>query len=259
MLIVPNFFYFRALYMQLFRKVDMKNFLLVFALIFLVFSGAKAQNVQDVDALKFKELVDKGNCLLLDVRTPGEYASGHIAGSTNINIADPAFESRIKLLDKSKSILIYCLSGSRSEVAAMYMSKLGYKPVYNLQRGVITWNRAGLPLETSGRAVASSAATYTDQAFTQLLKNNKLVLVDFNATWCAPCKAMMPVVEKISNDFKGKAHVAMVDVEANKTIFNSLQIQSIPGFVLFKDGKKVWTYNGIISYADLSGVIKKYL
>lgn len=237
----------------------MKNLLLTFAFSILVFAGAMGQNFQNVDALKFKEQIDKGNCLLLDVRTQGEYASGHIAGSTNINISDPAFESRIKLLDKSKAILIYCLSGSRSEVAAMYMSKLGYKSVYNLNRGIITWNRAGLPLETSGRAVASSAATYTDQAFNQLLKDNKLVLVDFNATWCAPCKAMMPVVEKISTEFKGKARVALVDVEANKTIFNSLQIQSIPGFVLFKDGKKVWTYNGIISYADLSGVIKKYL
>ena len=237
----------------------MKNLLIVLILILKVFSGAKAQNFQDVDALKFKEQIDKGNCLLLDVRTPGEYTTGHIAGSTNINIADSEFASKIKLLDKSKTLLIYCLSGSRSDAAGEYMSRQGFKKIYTLQRGLINWNRAGFSLETSGRAVASSAATYTDQAFNQLLKDNKLVLVDFNATWCAPCKAMMPVVEKISTEFKGKAHVALVDVEANKTIFNSLQMQSIPGFVLFKDGKKVWTYNGIISYADLSGVIKKYL
>lgn len=237
----------------------MKKVLLIFALVLSVFSGAKAQTVKDVDALKFKELIDKGNCLLLDVRTPGEYSTGHIAGSTNINIADPEFASKIKLLDKSKTLLVYCLSGSRSDAAGEYMSRQGFQKIYTLQRGLINWNRAGLSLETSGRAVASSAATYTDQAFSQLLKDNKLVLVDFNATWCAPCKAMMPVVEKISTDFKGKAHVATIDVEANKAIFNSMQIQSIPGFVLFKDGKKVWTYNGIISYADLSGVIKKYL
>ena len=237
----------------------MKKVLLIFALVLSVFSGAKAQTVQDVDALKFRELIDKGNCLLLDVRTPGEYSTGHIAGSTNVNIADPEFASKIKLLDKSKTLLVYCLSGSRSDAAGEYMSRQGFQKIYTLQRGLINWNRAGLSLETIGRAVASSAATYTDQAFSQLLKDNKLVLVDFNATWCAPCKAMMPVVEKISTDFKGKAHVATIDVEANKAIFNALQIQSIPGFVLFKDGKKVWTYNGIISYADLSGVIKKYL
>ena len=237
----------------------MRNILLILVLMFAAFSGAKSQSVQDVDALKFKELIGKGNCLLLDVRTPGEYSSGHIAGSTNINIADPEFPSKIKLLDKSKTLLIYCLSGSRSDAAGQYMSRQGFQKIYTLQRGVMTWNRAGLPLETTGRAVASSAKIYTDQAFSQLLKENKLVLVDFNAVWCAPCKAMMPVVEKISTDFKGKAHVAMVDVEANKTIFNALQIQSIPGFVLFKDGKKVWTCNGIISYADLSDVIKKHL
>jgi len=123
----------------------------------------------------------------------------------------------------------------------------------------MTWSNAGFPLEQSTQMVASAATSYTEQSFSKLLKDNKLVLVDFNAVWCVPCKQMIPVVDKVSSDFKGKAKVEKVDVEANKAITAAYQVQTIPGFVLFKDGKKVWSYSGIISYADLSGVIKKYL
>ena len=110
----------------------MKAILLTLVFILVAFFGAKAQTVQDVDALNFKAQIDKGNCLLLDVRTPGEYSTGHIAGSTNINIADPEFASKIKLLDKSKTLLIYCLSGSRSDAAGQYMSRLGFQKIYTL-------------------------------------------------------------------------------------------------------------------------------
>jgi thioredoxin len=220
--------------------------------------GINAQSVQDVDAVKFKSLISP-DALLLDVRTPGEYSRGHIQGSTNINISDPEFSSKVNMLQKDKTILVYCLSGSRSDAAAAYLSRQGFKKIYSLNRGIMTWSRQGFPLEQSSQTIASKATSYTEQDFSKLLKDNKLVLVDFNAVWCAPCKQMNPVVDKISAEFKGKARVEKVDVEANKTITTAYQVQSIPGFVLFKDGKKVWSHNGIISYEDLSGVIKKYL
>ncbi|MFA5328319.1 MAG: thioredoxin domain-containing protein [Prolixibacteraceae bacterium] len=236
----------------------MKQFFLALFMVLAFVSGTKAQAVQDVDAVKFKSLISP-DALLLDVRTPGEYTRGHIAGSTNINIADPAFPSRIGLLQKDKTILVYCLSGSRSDAAAAYMSRQGFKKIYTLYRGIMTWSNAGFPLEQSSQTIASAATSYTPQSFEKLLKENKLVLIDFNAVWCAPCKQMIPVVDKVSADFKGKARVEKVDVEANKALTTAYQVQSIPGFVLFKDGKKVWSYSGIISYNDLSGVIKKYL
>jgi thioredoxin len=219
-----------------------------------------AQSVQDVNAVKFKELIAKEDGLLLDVRTPGEYSRGHIQGSTNIDISSSDFVKRLNLLQKDKTILIYCLSGSRSAVAANYMAKNGFKKIFNLQApGLMDWNRQGYALEQSRQMVAGNSPTYTEQSFQKLLSDNKLVLVDFHAVWCAPCKAMNPVIDKVSAEFKGKAKVEKVDVEANKAITTAYQVQSVPGFVLFKGGKKVWSHNGTISYADLSGVIKKYL
>jgi thioredoxin 1 len=70
---------------------------------------------------------------------------------------------------------------------------------------------------------------------------------------------MNPVLDKVSADFKGKARVEKVDVEANKEITSAYQVQSVPGFLIFKDGKKVWSHNGTISYNDLSVALKKYL
>lgn len=237
----------------------MKKVLSVLITLFAISTVVQSQTVQHVDALKFRELANKGNALILDVRTPGEYSRGHIKGSTLIDISNKDFVSRLNLLQKDKPILIYCLTGSRSHAAASYMARTGFKAVYNLQQGIIDWNRQGFPLEQSNQVIASKSTVFSEQAFNKLLTDNKLVLVDFHAVWCAPCKAMSPVIDKISADFKGKAKVEKVDVEQNKLIATAHQVQSIPGFVLFKAGKKVWSHTGVISYEDLSGVIKKHL
>jgi thioredoxin len=219
----------------------------------------RAQTVQDVDAVKFKELTTQKDMLILDVRTEGEYTRGHIKGSTLIDLSSPSAADRLNLLQKNKTVLIYCLSGSRSTVVAQYMQKQGFSKIYNLTYGLMDWNRQGFPLEQSNQVMASSGTSYTEQTFNKLLTDNKLVLVDFHAVWCAPCKAMNPVIDKISTDFKGKARVEKVDVELNKAITAAWQVQSVPGFVLFKAGKKVWSHTGTISYEDLSGIIKKFM
>ena len=237
----------------------MKRIFLTLLILGALLIDLSAQVAQNVNAVKFKELIAAGDAIILDVRTPGEYSRGNISGSTLINIADQNFASKISMLQKDKTILIYCLTGSRSAVAANYMMKMGFKKIANLQQGIMDWNRQGYPVVQSSQAVASTGTTYTEQTFSKLLQANKLVLVDFHAVWCAPCKAMKPVIDKVSADFKGKAKVEKVDVENNKLITAAYQVQTVPGFVLFKEGKKVWSHTGIISYDDLAVVIKKYL
>lgn len=234
-----------------------KTFLLLLISIF--WMGTRAQVVQNVDAVKFNQLISSEDAIILDVRSAPEYSRGHIKGSTLIDISDRAFTTKVGMMQKDKTILIYCLSGSRSHVAANYMIQNGFKKIYNLQRGLIDWNRQGLALEQSSQTLASNSTSFTTQSFNKILSDNKLVLVDFHAVWCAPCKAMSPVIDKVSADFKGKAKVEKVDVEVNKEITTAYQVESVPGFVIFKDGKKVWSHKGTISYNDLSGVLKKYM
>lgn len=84
--------------------------------------------------------------IILDVRTPEEYAAGHIENSVMIDFYADTFRKDIDKLDKSKTYLIYCRSGSRSFNSASIMAELGFKNIYNMMGGIIRWRAEGLPL-----------------------------------------------------------------------------------------------------------------
>jgi thioredoxin 1 len=73
--------------------------------------------------------------------------------------------------------------------------------------------------------------------FEDLLNREKFVLVDFWATWCAPCRMLAPVIDKLAEQYEGKIAVAKVDVDNNQELAMRYGIQSIPTVILFKDGK----------------------
>ncbi len=77
----------------------------------------------------------------------------------------------------------------------------------------------------------------TTKEFDDLLANEKFVLVDFWATWCAPCRMIAPVIEKLSEQYEGKITVAKVDVDQQQELSIRYGIQSIPTVILYKDGK----------------------
>jgi rhodanese-related sulfurtransferase len=108
---------------------------------------SQKQGVQSVDAVSFKNLSEKENTIILDVRTPQEVAEGKIPNATVINIYDSEFETKVKQLDKEKSILIYCSAGVRSAKAAEFLTEQGYPSVYHLEGGLGDWYRNGFPLE----------------------------------------------------------------------------------------------------------------
>jgi len=72
------------------------------------------------------------------------------------------------------------------------------------------------------------------ETFQQIINGEKPVLVDFYATWCAPCKAMSPIVESIGKELQGKARVLKIDVDKNQTLAAQYQIQAVPTFMIFK-------------------------
>lgn len=88
------------------------------------------------------EAVDK-SVQLVDVRTPNEYALGHIKHATNINFFDGDFIEKMSKLDKNKAVYIYCKSGGRSGRAAQKLKAAGFKKVYDLQGGFMNWQASG--------------------------------------------------------------------------------------------------------------------
>lgn len=121
----------------------MKNITTVFIAFFglaLIFTSCNAQ--PQVNASQFEQAIKAGNSIIVDVRTPQEFATGHIANANNIDIYDNAFQSKALKLDKSKTILVYCRSGSRSAQAASILRKQGYQ-VVDLAGGIGAWTSAG--------------------------------------------------------------------------------------------------------------------
>ena len=96
----------------------------------------------------------------------------------------------------------------------------------------------------------------TDQNFNHQVKG-KLVLVDFWAEWCAPCKMMLPVLNDLAESSDGSFKVAKVDVDKNKVLAQKYAIRSIPTLVALKDGKEVARYIGVKKKNFLLEELKK--
>ena len=84
------------------------------------------------------------NFIILDVRTPAEYASGHIAGAMNLDYYSKSFRTNLNQLDKGKTYLIYCHSGRRSGLTLTMMRDLGFSKVDDIAGGIAAWKAKGL-------------------------------------------------------------------------------------------------------------------
>lgn len=112
-----------------------------------VVAPASFQNVQVSGA---QGMINSGEHILIDVRTPGEFSEAHINGATMIDINGADFEAGIAALDKSKSYVVICRSGGRSARASQYMIDHGFQKVTNVEGGMNAWLASGLPA-TSGQ------------------------------------------------------------------------------------------------------------
>ena len=106
----------------------------------------------------------------------------------------------------------------------------------------------------------SSALEVTDQTFDQeVTRAGTPVLVDFFATWCAPCKAIAPVLDEISRDLAGKLKVVKVDIDAAEELASSFAITAVPTLVLMKGGREVQRLAPARSKGDLVAQIQPHL
>lgn len=195
-----------------------------------------------VTASDFAKKIDEmPDAAMVDVRTPGEFAAGHIQGAVNANIGGPEFAALIATLDKSKPVLVYCLSGSRSLSAVRRLTAAGFPEVYELSGGLMKWRAANLPLVTGADGPAPGMSVADMQAE---LNTDKYVLIDFYATWCLPCRKMEPYFAEIAAERPDAVKVLRVDVDKNPLIAQKFGVQALPTIMLVKDQKILWTKEG---------------
>jgi rhodanese-related sulfurtransferase len=115
-------------------------------LVYKFFLSGPGSTTADVEPEKFEELTKEKDVVILDVRSAFEFGGDKIAGAQNISYTSSGFKPYIEKLDKSKTYLVYCASGSRSVGAVSNMQKMGFEKVYNLKGGIEHWKSEKKPV-----------------------------------------------------------------------------------------------------------------
>ncbi|HYO59684.1 thioredoxin [Archangium sp.] len=93
----------------------------------------------------------------------------------------------------------------------------------------------------------------------EVLKSDQPVLVDFWATWCAPCRAIAPAIEELAAQYKGKVKVAKIDIDNNQQVAEQYGIRSIPTLLIFKNGTVAGTIVGALPKAKIEAALQKVM
>lgn len=208
-----------------------------FVLLLLSASLGQAQAVLEVADFEQK-LLQTSNALLLDVRTPDEFGQGHLKGALNVDIRDAVFKQRIANLDKTKPVFVYCLAGSRSAEAVKALQQQGFTEIYDLKGGILKWGAAEKPLEAPTQP--SKPMGISEAEWNALIAAEQPVLIDFYAPWCAPCQRIMPMIKRLTEEYKGKAIIKTLNYDQNKALAKRLQVDEIPVFLLYQKGELLW-------------------
>ena len=201
------------------------------------------------------KISESPEAFILDVRTPQEFSEGHIENAKNVDWNGNQFELQIAKFDKTKPLFVYCLGGGRSASAASKLRSNGFKEVYELDGGMMNWRSAGLS-ETTNTSTKPKAEGMTKAQFDKLITSDKIVIVDFFAVWCAPCKKMKPHLDEISKEMSNEVIVIKIDVDKNPTLAQEMKVEGLPTLQFYKAGKLSNTKLGYLTKEELIQQVK---
>jgi len=235
------------------KKIVINSFVIIMLVLSACSNGQNSNFGLNVNEFNEK-LKQTPDAQLIDVRTPGEFAGGHLNNAQNYDWNGNDFSSQIKNLDKQKPVFVYCLSGGRSASAASNLRNEGFKIVYEMNGGMMKWRAAALPETKNANTKEQLGMTLIE--YQKLTKSYKKVLIDFYAEWCAPCKKMKPYLDEISSEMKDDVKVIRIDADQNKLLLQELNIEGLPVLILYNDGTQSWRKDGFVEKAEVVAKIK---
>ncbi|MEM9001675.1 MAG: thioredoxin [Bacteroidota bacterium] len=93
-------------------------------------------------------------------------------------------------------------------------------------------------------------------SFNDIIAGEKLVLIDFYATWCGPCKTMGPILKQVKDHVGDAAKIIKIDVDKNQDLVAKYQVRGVPTLLIFKNGKQIWRQSGVIQAHELGNRLK---
>jgi thioredoxin 1 len=223
------------------------------------FSNCKADGQETLNPKEFKIMIVEAGTQLVDIRTPEEFALGYIEGAQNIDFYNPDFLSNISKLKKDKPLALYCKSGGRTKDALKVLADQGFSKIIALKGGLLKWESEGFTL-VEPKPMEPTQKAISNEEYQKLILSDKLVIVDFNAKWCGPCKMLKPILDKISTDFANKGvKIIGIDTDESKALANDMRINEIPILLFYKNGQLVERMIGFNPESVLVATIEKYL
>ena len=95
-------------------------------------------------------------------------------------------------------------------------------------------------------------------SFNDIINSERVVIVDFFATWCGPCKALMPILKDFKDDVGDTVKVVKIDIDKNNALAVKYQVRSVPTMILFVDGVPKWRQSGVLQKKDILDVIETH-
>lgn len=95
--------------------------------------------------------------------------------------------------------------------------------------------------------------------FSELIHQKQLILVDFYAEWCGPCKMMSPILQETKTEVKENVKIIKINVDLHQDLATEFMVRGVPTLMLFKEGKMLWRQSGVLSKNQLVDILKQYM
>lgn len=95
--------------------------------------------------------------------------------------------------------------------------------------------------------------------FNALIDSDQLVLIDFSAEWCGPCKMLAPILKEVKNELGNSVKIVKIDVDKNQPLANKYQVRGVPTMLLFKKGQQLWRQSGVLQKSEIVQVVKSFM